>query len=151
MSQGFQVDLSALPAAVVEEFRLGRLAREVHTLRQAPKVQAQIAKENAGEHRAMNGLGRLRMVVGPDAFHYWGRRLGYECWRDKAFLNEFERDNPAVRVKCGGTKIQVGYRPSLALQVKFPERVDTGLESPVNRQAGKPALQAAADTKLIIA
>ena len=124
MASNFEVDLSAMPAAVVEEFRKGRLAREVATLRGAPAVQAQIAAEHNQQHRSVDGLGRLRMVVSPDAFHYWGRRLGYECWRDKAFLNEFERDNPAVRVKCGGTKIQVGYQPSMRLQIKFPERVN---------------------------
>lgn len=124
----FEVDLSALPAAVVEEFRKGRHAREVKTLLGAAGLQEQIAVENRGDHRSIDGMGRLRMVVAPDAFHYWGRRLGYECWRDKAFLNEFERDNPAVRVKCGGTKIQVGwqapqaYQPSMTMQVKYPAK-----------------------------
>jgi hypothetical protein len=26
------------------------------------------------------------------------------------FLREFERDNPHARVKCGGTKIMLGWR-----------------------------------------
>jgi hypothetical protein len=29
-----------------------------------------------------------------DSWHYWGHRLGYECWEDKTFLREFLRDNP---------------------------------------------------------
>ena len=120
MSSNFQVDLSELPPAVVDEFARGRMAREVVTLRDAPATQLQIAREHNVQHRSVDGLGRLRMVVTPDAFHYWGRRLGYECWRDKQFLDEFERDNPAVRVKCGGTKVQVGYTPSIRLQLKFP-------------------------------
>ena len=122
MNSPFQIDLSEMPAAVMEEFRKGRYAREVKTLQNAPGLQTQIAREHNQQHRSIDGLGRLRMVVAPDAFHYWGRRLGYECWRDKQFLNEFERDNPAVRVKCGGTKIQVGYQPSMGLLAKYPER-----------------------------
>ncbi len=120
MSANFQVDLSELSPAVVEEFRKGRHAREVATLQKQPALQDMIAMEHNRQHRSIDGLGRLRMVISPDAFHYWGRRLGYECWRDKQFLNEFERDNANVRVKCGGTKIMVGYQPSAALKTKYP-------------------------------
>lgn len=120
------VDMSGLPPGVVEEFRKGRHAREVATLLGAADRQTEAAIEHRGTHRSMDGVGRLRMVITPDAFHYWGRRLGYECWRDKAFLREFERDNPACRVKCGGTKVQVGYTPSLTMQVKFPAKCPEG-------------------------
>jgi hypothetical protein len=105
----FEVDMSAMPAGVIEEFRKGRLAREAVTLMQAPVSQAQVAKQFDTPNRAVDGMGRLRMAITSDAFHYWGRRLGYACWKDKQFLNEFERDNEAVRVKCGGTRIQVGF------------------------------------------
>ena len=119
-----QIDMSGMPPGVVEEFARGRYAREVKTLLEAPRLQDMAARAMAaeGDHRSIDGMGRIRMVITPDAFHYWGRRLGYECWRDKAFLNEFERDNPAVRVKCGGTRIQQGYRgyvPSEALKVSI--------------------------------
>jgi len=70
---------------------------------------AQVAHRD-GKVRSVNGLGRLRMRIDPIVFHYWGQRLGYACWDDKQFLHEFERDNPEVRVKSGGTQIQVGYR-----------------------------------------
>jgi hypothetical protein len=117
-----EVDMSELPPGVVEEFRKGRHAREVKTLLQAPRLQDMAARAHNMDHRSIDGLGRLRMVVTPDAFHYWGRRLGYECWRDKQFLAEFERDNPNVRVKCGGTKIQVGYRASEQMKAKYPAK-----------------------------
>ena len=32
---------------------------------------------------------------------------GYECWKDPQFVREFARDNPAARVRCHGTRIQV--------------------------------------------
>lgn len=116
------MDLSELPAGVVEEFRKGRHAREVQTLLRAPRLQDMVARAQPLEQRAVDGLGRVRLAITPDAYHYWGRRLGYECWRDKQFLHEFERDNPNARVKCGGTRTQVGYRPSEHLNQKFPAR-----------------------------
>jgi len=101
--------MSELPPGVVAEFRKGRVAREVMTLQRQPEIQAGIAQQWKQDCRSLEGLGRVRMAISADAFHYWGRRLGYDCWKDKQFLREFERDNPAVRVKCGGTKVQVGY------------------------------------------
>lgn len=113
-----------MPPGVIEEFRKGRVAREVVTLARAPRAQDLIARDWRGENRSVDGLGRLRMAVSADAFHYWGRRLGYACWSDAQFLREFERDNPAVRVKCGGTKTMVGwrapYQPGAELAKKFP-------------------------------
>ena len=106
------VDMSGLPPGVVEEFRKGRVAKEALARVKAPKEQDLIAREFQTDNRSVDGLGRLRMAVSSTAFHYWGQRLGYECWRDKQFLNQFERDNPAARVKCGGTKLQVGYVPT---------------------------------------
>lgn len=103
------LDMSGIPAGVVEEFRKGRYAREVKTLLQAPENQLRVAQEMNQTHRSIDGIGRLRMAVASDAFHYWGRRLGYDCWKDKQFLREFERDNPEVRVKSTGMKIQTGY------------------------------------------
>lgn len=119
----FSIDMSALPPAVVDEFRKGRHAREVQTLLQAPRLQDLVARSHGLGERSVDGLGRVRMVITPEAFHYWGRRLGYECWRDKQFLHEFERDNPAARVKQGGTRVQVGYRPSRQLEARFPEKL----------------------------
>lgn len=71
--------------------------------------QRQIAAELGQDRRAINGLGRPRMEVDNYSLHYWGSRLGYGCWRDPQFIREFERDNPACRVKSTGTKLQVGY------------------------------------------
>jgi hypothetical protein len=106
-----EVDISQLPPAVRRELCHGRLMREVLALEQAEREQ-RLAASAVGEHRSMDGLGRLRMVIGPTAFHFWGQKkgVGYECWNDSTFLREFERDNPHVRVKCGGTKTMVGWR-----------------------------------------
>ncbi len=89
------------------------LRREVNMEHfQARLRQNRVAAALGKDRKAMNGLGRVRMEVDTYAYHYWGQRLGYKCWKDEAFLSEYERDNPNVRVKCRGVKeITVGYAP----------------------------------------
>lgn len=59
--------------------------------------QRDVAKLNQLEHGA-TPIGQLSMRIDAEAYHYWGQRLGYGCWKDEAFLREFQRDNPAVKV-----------------------------------------------------
>ena len=54
---------------------------------------------NANEAHSVEGIGQLDMQIPADAFHYWGQRLGYECWDDEQFKKEFKRDNPEVAVR----------------------------------------------------
>ena len=78
------------------------------------EVQAkQNEKINKQKHRSIEGLGQLTARIPPTAYHFWGQKLGYECWNDKAFMDEFLRDNPECRVNSGGTKeIHVGWTPT---------------------------------------
>lgn len=96
-----------------------RLAQDEWTVKAtlARINQAGIARALAGGTRSVEGVGRLRMALDSNVFHYWGQRLGYECWRDPQFLREFERDNPEVRVKSAGTRTMVGWRPTGNRQV----------------------------------
>jgi hypothetical protein len=50
------------------------------------------------EARSIDGVGQKIASIPLDAWHYWGHRLGYECWEDKQFLKEFLRDNPETAV-----------------------------------------------------
>lgn len=95
-----------LKKAVIEEFRTGISKQIVDATIQQKRIASQ---SGAREFRAIEGVGRLRMRVDPTLYHKWGQKYGYDCWRDNQFLNEIERDNPEVRVKCGGTRLQVGY------------------------------------------
>lgn len=61
-------------------------------------------------------LGECHMVVAPSAYHYWGQRLGYECWQDDQFVREFKRDNPEARVK------QTARNPTILNQWGAPAR-----------------------------
>ena len=54
---------------------------------------------HANEARSIEGVGQLKARIPLAAWHYWGQRLGYECWEDKSFLDEFLRDNPETAVR----------------------------------------------------
>ena len=62
-----------------------------------------VAKQSAifdqnNPHKAIEGVGRPVAKIPIQAWHYWGQRLGYECWEDDQFLREFLRDNPETAV-----------------------------------------------------
>lgn len=79
------------------------------------RVQAEIEAKRIGEinkqrHKSVEGLGQLKARIPMTAFHFWGQKLGYGCWNDQAFMDEFLRDNPELKVNSGGTKeISVGW------------------------------------------
>ena len=70
---------------IVEAFRVQRLAAKIN-----------------GERRTLHAEGtggEVEMQIHPVFYHYWGQRLGYECWRDPQFKREMLRDNPEIRIK----------------------------------------------------
>jgi hypothetical protein len=74
------------------------------------KAEAKQIAHHGHTHEANDiaGFGRKVASIPADAYHYWGQRLGYECWKDKQFFREFLRDNPelAVRNYCKKTVVQ---------------------------------------------
>ena len=102
--------------AVIKEFQKGIQKDWV----KAGIDQKRIAKDSQRDIRSIDGIGRLRMRIDPTLYHAWGTRLGYDCWRDGQFLREVERDNPEVRVKSGGTRLQVGFEGAKRSSQKFP-------------------------------
>lgn len=97
-----------------DEFRTGWNREE----NMAFKEQAEVASVQQ-ERRFIDGIGQCTMSIHPTAYHYWGQRLGYGCWRDKQFRKEFARDNPSVRVKSRSAKTKVSMantdRPKKAI------------------------------------
>jgi hypothetical protein len=75
----------------------------------AKKAANEIAKLNKQDHKSVEGLGELTARIPGVAYHFWGQKLGYDCWKDQEFLREFLRDNPECKVNSKGTKLQVGY------------------------------------------
>ena len=104
-----------LRRAVIKEFESGIQKDWV----QAGIQQKRIAKDSERETRAIDGIGRLRMRIDPTLYHAWGTKYGYDCWKDSQFLKEVERDNPEVRVRCGATRLQVGFEGAKRSSQKF--------------------------------
>lgn len=75
----------------------------------AQRAAKEMAKLNQEEHKSIDGIGQLTARIPGVAFHFWGQKLGYDCWKDDGFLQEFLRDNPECRVNSKGTKLQVGF------------------------------------------
>jgi len=124
MPNSLEFDLSSVPTdllpALEKEFREGRLKQHVDAQTNAAKT---IGSSRETDYKSVNGLGRLRLRIDPYTYHYFGQRLGYNCWHNEEFLKEFERDNPASRVNCGGTKIQAGYGTK---KTKFTKKYGSG-------------------------
>lgn len=57
--------------------------------------------------QAIDGLGAPTTTIDATVFHYWGHRLGYECWDDNQFLHEMRRDNPDTRVLAAAGKTMI--------------------------------------------
>ena len=98
--------LSDEMASLVGESLRKRLARE-HNDSRVNQSDA-VAREARKESRT-SGIGQHRARIEATSYHYWGKRLGYDCWNDRKFLKEYLRDNPESRVKSVSGKTQVGY------------------------------------------
>lgn len=71
--------------------------------RKLARERMRLAAKAGAERRLIQGPdgdgGEVKMMVDPVSYHYWGQRLGYECWGDAQFCREYLRDNPEARVK----------------------------------------------------
>lgn len=106
---GFLNDIDR--AGFLAEFK-DELCNGIHFERvMAGKQQLEAARANP-ERRFIDGIGQVKMTITPTAYHYWGQRLGYQCWKDKQFQMEFLRDNPEVRVRSRSSKTMIGAAPT---------------------------------------
>ncbi len=66
--------------------------------------------------RSAEGGGEVDMMIHPVSYHYWGQRLGYECWEDAQFRREYKRDNDVARVKSRSDRLTIvnNFTPSSA-------------------------------------
>lgn len=99
----------ALVPQLEAEFRRGWQMKRVNAELSSKKA----AKYAQMRHKSIDGIGQKVASIPGHAFHFWGKKLGYQCWDDKQFMHEFLRDNPQCKVNSGGTKeISVGWVPS---------------------------------------
>lgn len=102
---------------VLTEFHRGEVVKQ--TL--AKVRQERVAAANARiEHVASETVGRHIMDIDAMAYHYWGKRLGYECWKDPQFRREYMRDNPEVRIKTNLKARGAGWQPATPPHQKMP-------------------------------
>jgi len=98
-----------LHAAMLKEFKTGWNFQKVMAEAQTQSV----GKVNQIRAKSIDGIGQLQMRVNADSFHFWGQKLGYDCWKDKAFRKRYMEKNDYCKVNSGGTKeIHVGYAGS---------------------------------------
>jgi hypothetical protein len=96
---------------LMEEVRKRLQDRNEAELALAKAEQLKLAEFHRNiESATVEGIGQHIMRVTPESYHYWGNRLGYECWGDRGFRKEFLRDNPEARVKYTARK-QTILRP----------------------------------------
>jgi len=75
------------------------------------EVEMAAAAATHGERRFLKSPdgfgGEIGLMVHPASFHYWGQRVGYQCWDSDEFKREYWRDNPACRVKNHSRQLTV--------------------------------------------
>lgn len=85
---------------VEREFRTGWNLQKIRTVHQQKWEQ----KQRKVPARAIEGLGQLEREIPETSWHFWGQKLGYQCWSDKKFLAEWDRDNPQYKVAYQSSK-----------------------------------------------
>ena len=99
--EGLSDEMTSLVGAALRR----QLARE-HQNSRANQSGGE-AKE-ARKESYVTSFGQHKARIETTSYHYWGNRLGYDCWGDSQFKKEYLRDNPEARVKTHG-KCQTGY------------------------------------------
>lgn len=99
MSDIIQSFADAIPShlrkEVERELITGWRMQEAASYHQAKQFAA---FNHANAAKSIDGVGELKARIPISAIHYWGNRLGYECWNDEQFVNEYIKDNPEIAV-----------------------------------------------------
>lgn len=86
---------SHLRKEVERELLTGWRMQETAAYTQAKQFAA---FNNANAAKPIEGIGELKARIPLSAYHYWGQRLGYECWNDESFVNDYIKHNPEIAV-----------------------------------------------------
>lgn len=113
-----ELEFDGIGDEVIAELVAGRHVREVLELTSLQGQVSRLAASPEGEHGSTNGLGRPVLSIPALAWHYWGQREGYDCWRDKKFRKEYARDNPGARVTQSKSCV-VGWTPAIGFKKSY--------------------------------
>jgi len=97
----------AMASAVLDEFKTGWNA--VAVMAKANQARIAAASERI-ERKAIDGVGECVMSLDQMVYHFWGQKLGYDCWRDATFRRRFLQDNPGARVRTKYAPRSNGWR-----------------------------------------
>lgn len=113
--QGAQAAVRQLVCGASEEEVSHGVITELNRRTQAKAAQMYRELPAIGRHAERvrvadkEGGGEWGNRVHPVSYHYWGQRLGYECWSDAEFTREYHRDNCYCRTRNTTTHTTVGY------------------------------------------
>jgi hypothetical protein len=107
MPNGHEIDVGDLGLTRAQD----RAVREVliqreNKRRRQCQARMRLAAYCQGERRLL-GDGEVKMQVDPYSYHSWGQKLGYECWRDPEFVEEYLRDNPEARIRSRADNLTI--------------------------------------------
>lgn len=71
--------------------------------------QAEIARQNRGTRKSVDGIGAPIASVPSEVAAEWRAKHGRDCLRDLDFLKYKKKHNPECFIEAKGTKTQVGY------------------------------------------
>lgn len=63
--------------------------REKVEMAQVQAREMAVAAKFLGMDKVVGGDMRVNARIPPMVYHYWGQRLGYECWEQKEFLEGY--------------------------------------------------------------
>ncbi|MDR1280299.1 MAG: hypothetical protein LBK99_05710 [Opitutaceae bacterium] len=90
---------------------IAELERRHAERRVRAEVELASAARSGGLRRAGADTGAggfyQKAQIHAESYHYWGQRLGYECWDDPQFMREYLRDVPAARVRTVTGRVSV--------------------------------------------
>lgn len=120
-----------------EDVRRELEARLLAKRARCEREMALAAKAN-GERKILRGRegdgGEVKMMIHPASYHYWGQRLGYECWEDPQFCREYLRDNPAARVRTRTDRLTI-VKPDVGNPKRQNPNAKTGVRGKRGRWA----------------
>lgn len=107
---------------LIEEFRTGEQLEAVRArARQIEAAREQAALGPSKRHAA----GRTLYRIDPHWYHYWGRREGYEIWKDPKEIERFARDTPEMRVEQERRPVVNGWRAGQTEKRQKEEAAET--------------------------
>jgi glycine cleavage system pyridoxal-binding protein P len=108
LSDIIQSFADVIPGSIRKEFEreliTGWRMQEAASYTQAKQFAA---FNHANEAKSIDGVGELKARIPISAYHYWGTRLGYECWNDKSFVDDYIKHNPEIAIHNRMKRTQV--------------------------------------------